>query len=143
MGQTETLTRAQGRFLACFGACGNVLRAARWSKVGRASHYRWLDESPEYAAAYAKAELEAARTLEDEAVRRAHEGVRKAIRYKGKIVGYDTEYSDSLLMFCLKGLLPEKYRDRVDNRLSNPDGSLIAAIDAMLANDRANKDTGD
>ena len=36
--------------------------------------------------------------LEDEAVRRAVEGCKKAIFYQGKVVGYETEYSDQLML---------------------------------------------
>ena len=36
--------------------------------------------------------------------------------YKGQPGGYVREYSDLLLMFRLKALRPEKYRERVDVR---------------------------
>lgn len=69
------------------------------------------------------AEAQAARTLEDEAVRRAHEGLRKPVRYKGKIVGYETEYSDSLMLALLKANNPEKFREHVEH--SGRDGGPI------------------
>lgn len=75
-------------------------------------HYDWMAE-PAYAAAFAETEPRAHRTLEDEAVRRAHQGLRKAVRYKGKIVGYDTEYSDSLMNTLLKA--QPKFRDRIEH----------------------------
>ncbi len=71
-----------------------------------------MEDDAEYQSAFALAEKKASRTLEDEAVRRAHEGIRKAIRYKGKIVGYDQEYSDTLMLALLKGCAPDKFRDR-------------------------------
>ncbi len=107
----EKLQPKQRRFLACFAVCSSVTRAARWSKVARDTHYKWLDDKA-YADAFAATERVAARSLEDEAVRRAHEGLRKAIRYKGKIVGYETEYSDTLLQALLKANAPDKFRDR-------------------------------
>jgi hypothetical protein len=58
--------------------------------------------------------MKAARTLEDAAVRRAHEGLRKPVWYKGKIVGYETEYSDTLLLAVPKANNPEKFRDRLE-----------------------------
>jgi hypothetical protein len=63
---------------------------------------------------------EAARALEDEAVRRARVGIRKPVLHKGKQVYvqgepmYTTEYSDSLLMFLLKAYNPERFRDRME-----------------------------
>ena len=65
-------------------------------------------------ARFRQAEMQAARTLEDEAVRRAHEGLRKPVWYKGKIVGYETEYSDTLLLAVLKANNPDKFRDRLE-----------------------------
>lgn len=71
-----------------------------------------MRDDPTYPDRFHQAEEKAARTLEDEAVRRAHEGLRKAVRYKGRIVGYETEYSDTILLALLKGNNPEKFRDR-------------------------------
>ena len=44
----------------------------------------------------------------------AHEGLRKPVWYKGKIVGYETEYSDTLLLAVLKANNPDKFRDRLE-----------------------------
>ncbi len=50
-------------------------------------------------------------------VQRATFGVRKpAGWYKGRPGGYVREYSDILAIFLLKGLRPDKYRDRVEMR---------------------------
>ena len=83
----------QRRFLACFAACASVTRAARWTHINRTCHYARLREDPTYEARFKEAERVAARTLEDEAVRRAHEGLHRAVRYKGKVVGYESEYT--------------------------------------------------
>lgn len=115
----------QQRFLACYGACGSLTRAARWSKIHRHTHYDWMKNSPDYPGAFAEAERLAARTLQDEAVRRAHEGIKKAVYYKGKIVGYETEFSDSLMITMLKATDPEKFRDRSDQRHSGPSGEKL------------------
>jgi hypothetical protein len=77
----------------------------------RQTHYNWL-EDPNYRTAFEDAWKRAADTLEAEAVRRAHDGIRKAIRYKGKIVGYETEYSDTLLLALLKSKKADEYRER-------------------------------
>ena len=44
----------------------------------------------------------------------AHEGLRKPVWYKGKIVGYETENSDTLLLAVLKANNPDKFRDRLE-----------------------------
>ena len=103
-------TTHQKRFLAAFAASASIINAARWAKINRTCHYAWLREDPTYPERYEAARKEAARTLEDEAVRRAHKGIRKAIRYKGKIVAYDVEYSDSLMLELLRAHNPERFR---------------------------------
>lgn len=110
--ELHQLTPNQHRFLECFAASSSVLKASRWAKVHRQSHYRWLGESETYRKAFEVTECRAARTLEDEAVRRAHDGVKKTIRYKGKVVGHEHEYSDSLMQTMLKATNPEKFRER-------------------------------
>ena len=49
--------------------------------------------------------------------RRAVKGVKKPVGwYKGVAGGHVREFSDNLLMFQLKAMRPEKFRDRVDVR---------------------------
>ena len=90
---------------------GTVVRAAESSGIGRANHYQWLTD-PVYRRAFEHAKREAADSLEAEARRRAVEGVRKPIFYKGEICGWETLYSDSLMVTLLKGNDPEKFADR-------------------------------
>ena len=42
----------QRGFLAVFQETGNVPLACITAKVGRSTHYRWLDEDPEYRKAF-------------------------------------------------------------------------------------------
>ena len=126
----------QRRFLAAFSVCGQVCKAARWCKLHRQAHYGWMKEDPSYPARFREAEGVAARTLEDEMIRRAHEGLRKPVWYKGKIVGYETEYSDALLIAALKANNPEKFRERYEH--SGPNGGPVevdmrAAIMAIMS----------
>jgi hypothetical protein len=67
--------------------------------------------------------------LEDEAVRRAHEGLRKPVLYRGRVVRingeivYEHTYSDTLLIRLLKALAPDKYKRQVENPM-DWDGDL-------------------
>ncbi len=93
----------------------NVRRACEIAKVGRSSHYRWLEEDPEYREAFELAKEQAGDLLESEAIRRAFEGVVEPTGwYKGEPGAYVRRYSDTLLIFLLKGAMPEKYHDRVE-----------------------------
>ena len=102
-------------FLAAFRETGNVRLACEAAEVGRSSHYRWLDEDPEYREGFGLAKEDAADILEAEAKRRAVEGVEEPTGwYKGVPGGYVRRYSDVLLIFLLKGLRPEVYRERME-----------------------------
>jgi hypothetical protein len=124
--QTQRLDAAirqperQSRFLAAFAACGSIERASRSAQVHRQTHYFWMREDLTYPRRFKEAEVQAARALEDEAVRRAREGIRKPVLHRGKQVYvqgeplFTTEYSDSLLMFLLKASNPERFRERLE-----------------------------
>ena len=110
-------------FLAAIRETGNITEAAKAAGVHRNSHYNnWLKDK-EYAKEFVDAMDEAVDGLVKEAKRRATEGLRK---YKfhsqsGKPIlhpdtgepYYEHEYSDTLLIFLLKGARPETYRDNV------------------------------
>ncbi len=53
--------------------------------------------------------------------------------YKGEPGGYVQEYSDLLLMFRLKAMRPEKYRDRVEIRGTLASIDLTRRSDEQLA----------
>jgi hypothetical protein len=134
----------QSAFLAAFRATGNVRLACKAASVGRSSHYRWLEKNSEYREAFDLAKEDAADIIEAEAFRRAVVGVEKPVGwYKGKPGGTVREYSDILLIFLLKALRPEKYRERVEvrgslahidfNRLSDEQLARIAGGEHPLA----------
>ena len=111
----------QRSFLVAFSQLGNISKAAKRAKVDRSSHYKWIDPKHQlyndnYQAAFKVAQKIAVEHLEAEARRRAVEGIEEPVFYKGEIVGHKMRYSDTLLMFLLKGNAPEKYKDRVEQQ---------------------------
>lgn len=73
----------------------------------------WKDDEV-YQAALRDAEILAGDALEEEAIRRAVEGVEEPVGwYQGTAGGTVTRYSDTLLIFLMKGNKPEKYADRL------------------------------
>ena len=129
--RTNTRLPKQQAFLAAYSMCGNVSAAARLARCARSQHYWWL-QKPEYAEAFAEAREKALDLLEAEARRRAVEGTEEPVVHKGRLCykldpqGRRTnelltvrKYSDTLLIFLLKGAMPEKYRDSVKVELSN------------------------
>lgn len=124
-------------FLAAYRATCSITKAAEAADMERGMHYRWLEDDPQYKADFETAKEEAFQSLQDEAVRRAHEGIRKPLVYqgqftyasytkKGKGIGPPLaiqEYSDSLLMFLMRGMKPEMYRERFEH--TGKDGGPI------------------
>jgi len=101
----------------------SVSHAARLTGFSRTTWYLARRDDPALAADWESACEEGADRLEDEAVRRAVEGVRKertvtsqgrALRDEhGNLVkDVDIDYSDTLLIFLLKGRRPDKYAER-------------------------------
>ncbi len=110
---TEIDSIKKRRFLNAFAQYGGVVRAEEHSGVTRQSHYHWLKDDPEYAAAFKVAYEMAGDVLENEAIRRARDGVSKPVYQGKKLVGHIQEYSDTLLIFLLKGVKPEQYKERI------------------------------
>lgn len=128
-------------FLAALSETGNVRLACKSARIGRTVAYELRADDDLFAYDWSMALEEAADLLEQEARRRAHEGLRRVKFDRGKpimvpVIGADGlivrdadgnselvpyvehEYSDTLMIFLLKAADPEKYRDRSDVRHS-------------------------
>jgi hypothetical protein len=104
-------------FLIAYCESGSVTHSAEAAGVARCRHYEWLEEDPDYARAFGDVQDRYVEKLEREADRRAVEGVDHPVIYQGAITDTYKEYSDNLLMFRLKGLKPDKYRDNVHSKV--------------------------
>lgn len=114
-------------FLAAFGVTCSIKAAAAAAKVTREDHHGWLKD-PVYRAAWETRQDEAAQALEDEAVRRAYEGVKRVLYYKGKPIrtgrgrnariAYETQYDSQLLITLLKRFRPNLYRERTETQVT-------------------------
>jgi hypothetical protein len=135
------LSPKQKAFLGAFAETGSVTAAARAADIYRSTHYYWL-ENPEYAKAFDQAQEEATDRLEEEARRRAVQGVQR-LKFGGNgaplkdprtgEVYVEHVYSDSLLVALLRANRPEKYADRHKHEISNlSNDELIAKARAAL-----------
>lgn len=115
VGKLEVAKKArQKAFLEEYKQCATVTHAAKIALIARQRHYKWLDSDPAYAKAFEEAKIAATDALVAEARRRATQGVEEAVYYKGEVVGTIRKYSDSLLIFLMKGAMPETYRERYE-----------------------------
>jgi len=113
--KTEAAKKArQDAFLAEYRQCATITHAAKIALISRRTHYLWIEKDSAYAAAFEEAKIAATDALVAEARRRAVQGVEEPIFYKGELVQTIRKYSDTLLIFLLKGALPEVYRERYE-----------------------------
>ena len=106
-------------FLAAYEKLGNISAAAKAVPCDRRMHYKWLDNDKDgaYREAFNRAKDTAIDALEEEARRRAVDGIvepviRQTKEGEWKVVGGIRKYSDTLLMFLLNGARPETYKFR-------------------------------
>jgi hypothetical protein len=99
-------------FLTALAESGNVAEASRQTGIARNALYLWKKDDAEFSAEWEAALVAGGEHLEEEAIRRARNGWDEPAWYKGEQIGTVRKYSDTLLIFLLKGLTPEKYGDR-------------------------------
>lgn len=100
-------------FLRVLAETANVKLAANSAGYrNMAAINRAVANDSAFAEAYREAAAAAAEFIEAEAIRRAVQGTRKAVYYKGEIIDYEVTYSDTLLAILLKAAKPDKYADR-------------------------------
>jgi hypothetical protein len=94
--------------------------ACRSVKVSDESVRLWREKEPAFDAAVERALRLGRDTVEEAALRRAVDGVPKAIFGKqDQIIGVEMKYSDSLAEMLLKGYQPERFREKQNGPLIN------------------------
>lgn len=110
-------------FLADLAKGISVSGACRTAKVGRQTVYDLRDRDEAFKADWDTAVESGVEYLEDEARRRAVEGVQKPVYQRGFKIDTIRDYSDTLLIFLLKGRAREKYGEKVEHH--GPGGGAI------------------
>ena len=138
---TRTSSRQQGRrlkkgerlkvqkaFISEYELCGNIMLSCKRANIDRSTFYQWLEHDDDFSFAYNLAKEDAKDTLRAEIYRRAHEGWDEDVYQLNKFAGTVHKYSDTLLIFHAKMLMPE-YRDKsqvdVNNTSNTPDVKAI------------------
>ena len=109
----STAKKKNAVFLAVLAESGNVTEACRQAKLDRSGVYKLKDRDEVFAEAWEHAEEEAGDSLEAEAWRRA-KGWEENVYKDGELAGTTLRYSDTLLIFLLKGNKPDKFKDRAE-----------------------------
>lgn len=119
-------------FLATLAETGNVTRSATAVGASRSVVYEWRMADEEFAKAWDQAVRIAVYGLEDEARRRAEEGVEEPVFHQGSQCGTVRKFSDTLLIFLLKAHDP-KYREKTGLELTGANGGPVQMSDSQVA----------
>lgn len=114
-------------FCAALAETCNVGKACKAVGIARQTAYEWRSEIPFFADAWDKAMKVGVSALEDEAHRRAFEGIDEPIVHQGVVMNTKKAYSDTLAIFLLKAHAPEKYRDNIRQEITGADGGPVKA----------------
>lgn len=145
MAKSQATPERKAAFLHVLSETCSVKRACEAIQISRATAFKWRQLDEEFAEAWNLASLVGASALEDEARHRAMEGVQRPVFYKGRVVGHVTDKSDALLMFMLKGSLPQRYADRQKMEIGGPqneemnEDQISSRIEALLTRARQRK----
>jgi hypothetical protein len=116
---------------------GNVSRACAAIELTRTRAYEWRAADPLFAEAWDEAVEFGTDELEEEARRRAFSGVDEPVFYQGEMCGEVRKYSDTLLIFLLKGRRPDKYRERVQIDVNKLDSDIERELALIAAGSQA------
>lgn len=116
---------------------GNVSRACAVIELTRTRVYEWRAADPLFAQAWDEAVESGTDELEEEARRRAFSGVDEPVFYQGEECGAVRKYSDTLLIFLLKGRRPDKYRERVTIDVNKLDSDIERELALIAAGSQA------
>lgn len=130
---TAKITSNKAKFLAEFATNGGYIqRACNAVGVSYTTFCSWRDRDAEFALAVDTIREIQVERLEAEVDRRAM-GYEEALSYQGRLTGDTvTRYSDNLLMFRLKALKPETYRDGPGIKSPLSDVELDEALSKMI-----------
>lgn len=127
----------RARFLACLrGSDGALPMSIRRScdavGVSRSTVRTWCEQHPDFQEAFRDAVEDGIDVYEDEAVRRAVEGVSEPVFHAGVVVGDKQRYSDGLLETLLAGNRA-KYGRGASISVTNNNAQIAHPSDDQLA----------
>jgi len=126
----------QDRFLASLERYGNIGKACKAAGIARGTQANARKNDAEFVVRFNDAMASAIDRLEEEARRRAVDGVKKPVYQGGVLVGYERQYSDALLRTLLQANRPEKFRETYRAELTGANGGPIDINGASEISDR-------
>jgi hypothetical protein len=130
--RTNRTPEKDAKFLEFLSQGATVTAAARAAGYTRSRVYERRKADAEFAAAWDDSLGQGTDLLEDEALRRAKDGVAEPRFYEGQVCGYVRKYSDTLAIFLLKARRPEKYGDKITAQHTRPGGGPVTSITRVI-----------
>jgi hypothetical protein len=118
---TKRNPQVEQKFLDGLRNSWSISKSARDAGIGAETAYTWRANSrgtlnedtgeytDDFCIRWEQAQRDGIERIEDEAIRRAVEGVEKPVYQQGVIAGSVTEYSDTLMGLVLRGKMPALY----------------------------------
>ena len=103
--------KRQDLFLKMFSKCNSVLQASKAAGISASTVYTTIRKDDQFAEKFEAANDLILDNLEAEAYRRGVTGVKEAIYFQGRLVGYKLNYSDKMLEMLLRGR-SDKYSNK-------------------------------
>jgi transposase-like protein len=123
----------RARFVAATEKGLSVSAAAAAAGVNRTLLYKWRQRYPDFAGQWDDATTAATEAMEDEALRRALEGVEKPVLYRGKQVGSFWTYNDRLLIRLLERRRPSPNQQEALRAAEAQLGKRLKAVEQREA----------
>ena len=125
----RTRLHAREDFLKSLAAGLSVTGSCARAGIPKRTMYDWRAADEEFKAAWDEALDSGSDILEDEAFRRAHDGVEEPVVAQGKVIFTVRKYSDTLMVTLLKARRPEKFRERLEQKLTGDKENPVAIED--------------
>ena len=131
--RTVRSVKRDGEFFDALATGVPVQAALNVSGYKRETVYNWRRDNESFRNQWENATSQAREAMEAEADRRGVEGTLKPVFYRGEQCGEIREYSDTLLMFRLKALAPDKYRENSKQEIEHT-GQPITQVVIIMPN---------
>lgn len=129
-------------FLEELAKHGGITRAAETAKIAESSLLNHRKKDIAFDKAVLRSIKRFGEHLEKEAYRRAVEGVKRPVYYKGEVVGHILEFSDRMLELLLKKNIPD-FREKVSVDATIRGGVLVVNAEAKDVNEWLKKHGGE
>lgn len=116
----------RNEFLRIYAQVGSISKVCQIMGIGRRTVQMYAQKHPEYRERMNEAKEECTERMEAEAIRRGTDGYEEPVFYKGVQVSTIRKFSDILLIFMLKALRPEVYRENTNVHI--PEGITVKLV---------------